>query len=89
MDSLDRHDFHNRADVYGVRILKTQGSSVKAEIQSVCTAFLIWVKQDFLIQKIIIIPHSYILIKFHCLMIVTCVINVMYKPYSFNRRGEK
>jgi hypothetical protein len=89
MDSQDRQDFHNRADVYGVRILKIHGSSVKAEIQSVYKAFLIWVKQDFLIQKIIIISHSYILIKFHYPIVMTRVANILYKPYSFNRGGEK
>jgi hypothetical protein len=47
MDSLNRRDYLNRADVYGVRILKLRGSSVKAEIHSVYKLFLIWLKPNF------------------------------------------
>jgi hypothetical protein len=47
MDSLNRQDYLNRADVYGVRILIVHGCSVNAEIHFVYKRYLIWVKPDF------------------------------------------
>ena len=46
MDSQNRLDYLNRADVYGVRIFIVHGSSVNAEKHFVYKRYLIWVKRD-------------------------------------------